>query len=489
MTGGDTTERRTALASQGLFVVLVLLVPFGFASLPTIFNDGDVSWHVAAGQWILDHRALPHADPFSLTAGGRPWVPLEWLPEVIYALAWRAAGHAGLAAVGAAALMALHGVVFVHLRTRAAPPAIVAALLLMDVALATFTLARPHVLVWPLLAAWTALLARSAESGRPPPLAAALLLVLWTNLHGSFPLAAIIAAPLAFDALVKAKWATLKQWLIFAAASFVALCLNANGLDGLLHPLRIAQLTTLHLILEWQPSTPGATPLFYAVLAAGLAALLWRGARLPPGRLVLLLALLLMAFSQVRHQSWFVIVAALLVPPVLGGTAEPARRLVPLALLALPLLLLRAALPITPVENSANPVQLIAAIAPDLRDKPVFNGYSMGGPLILAGIKPYIDGRQDLYGDAFFADYSAIADGDFARFNRAVARYGIRWTILGNGNRELIGELDRSGEWRRVYADKVGVIHVRREAPSASAARPGSGAISPPEARPAQRPA
>jgi len=170
-----------------------------------------------------------------------------------------------------------------------------------------------------------------------------------------------------------------------------------------------------------------------------------------------------MAFAQVRHQSWLVIVAALLVPPLLGGKAEPAGRLAPLAPLVLLLLLLRAALPITPAENSANPTHLIAAIPPDLRTQPVFNGYSMGGPLILAGIKPFIDGRQDLYGDVFFADYSAIADGDFARFNRAVERYGIRWTILGNGNHELIAKLDRSGHWRRVYADRVGVIHVRAD--------------------------
>ena len=474
MTGGGDTARREALAGQGLFVFLVLLLPFAFASSPTIFNDGDVSWHVAAGEWILDHRALPHTDPFSLTAFGRPWVPIEWPAELVYALAWRAAGHAGLAAVVAAALMALHAAVFFHLRRRASPIAIAAALLLMDAALATFTLARPHVLVWPVLAAWTALMARAAETGRPPPLWAALLLTMWTNLHGSFPLAAIVAAPLAFDALTAARWRTLKAWLGFAAASVVAICLNANGLDGLLHPFRVAQLTTLHLILEWQPSTPAGTPLFYAVLLIGLAALLWRGARVPAGRLVLLLGLLLMAFGQVRHQSWFVIVAALLVPPLVGGAADAsARRLAPLALLALPLVLLRALLPIAPAENSANPTGLIAAVPPGLRGQPVFNGYSLGGPLILAGIRPYIDGRQDLYGDAFFADYSAIADGDFARFNRAVERYRIRWTILGHGNRELIAAMERSGRWRRIYADKVGVIHVREDSPAPPAPLPG----------------
>ena len=29
----------------------------------------------------------------------------------------------------------------------------------------------------------------------------------------------------------------------------------------------------------------------------------------------------------------------------------------------------------------------------------MLNGYSMGGPLILSGIRPYIDGRGDMYGD------------------------------------------------------------------------------------------
>ena len=51
----------------------VLLIPAALGSSGTIFNDGDVSWHIATGQWILDHRALPHVDPFSFTWAGRPW--------------------------------------------------------------------------------------------------------------------------------------------------------------------------------------------------------------------------------------------------------------------------------------------------------------------------------------------------------------------------------------------------------------------------------
>ena len=480
---------REARVRALLFIVVALIMPLAYAFVPNIFGDGDTSWHVASGRWILQHGTIPSVDPFSFTAVGKPWVAMEWPGDILFALAYGAAGLAGLAAVFAAALMALHTIIFAHLQRRAAPLLIVGALLLMDVALAPFMLVRPHVLVWPLLAAWTALLARGSETGRPPPLWAALILTLWSNTHGSFPLAALIGAGLAFDSLMSARWATLKSWLLFAGLSLIAVCLNANGLDGLLQPFRIANLDMLPLIQEWWASTPSLTPIFYGVLGVLFGALLWRGTRVPLGRLAVQLVMLFLAFSQQRHQSWFVIVAAVLVPPLFATKAEPVRRLAPLALAAIPLLLVRALWPLTPPESVANPGPLLAHVPAELRSQPVFNEYSFGGPLILAGIRPYIDGRADMYGDAFVADYAAIGNGDWARFNRAVDRYGIRWTILPAGNAKLIRDLDSSPQWQRLYADQVGVIHVRRGAPSASAARPGTGAASRPAARPAPPPA
>jgi len=58
-------------------------------------------------------------------------------------------------------------------------------------------------------------------------------------------------------------------------------------------------------------------------------------------------------------------------------------------------------------------------------------------------------------------DYTEIAKGDWDRFERAVKRYNIRWTILPQGELKLRQQLDKSPQWKRVYADKVGVIHVR----------------------------
>jgi hypothetical protein len=446
-------------------VVAVLLIPALLGSSQTIFNDGDVSWHIATGQWILDHRALPTADPFSFTAAGTPWVPIEWGAELLFAAAYRLAGYGGVAALVTAALMALHAVIFVNARRwlRAALVPVVA----MDFVLVPMLLARPHVLTWPLLALWTWLMMRAREQDRAPPLAAALLMTLWANLHGSFVFGLAIAAVFGLEALVASadRLRALRQWLLFGAACAVAVCINANGLAGVLHPLHFTHLQMLPMIDEWKPSSPRVTPFFFAILAVVAALIAWRRPRLHPVRWVLLVGLLALALFQVRQQAMLAIVAAIVLPPGFerraqeGGAADRAGALVTAALAAV-LLVARGAMPLAPPENGANPWHLIAQVPPDLRAQPVLNGYSMGGPLILAGIRPYIDGRGDMYGDELVLGYARIVRGDPAAFAAAVRRFDLRWAILPHSDKALVSLVERSG-WRQVASDGVGAIYVR----------------------------
>src|SRR3954447_17868621 len=171
--------------------IATLLIPAVLGSSKTIFNDGDVSWHIATGQWILDHRTIPHTDPFSFTWAGKPWVPIEWHSEAVMAAAYRLAGYSGIAALVPAALIALHATVYLNASrwVRAALLPIVA----MDFVLIPMLLARPHVLTWPLIAWWTWLMMRARQHNRAPPLAWALLMILWANLHGSFVFGLLIA--------------------------------------------------------------------------------------------------------------------------------------------------------------------------------------------------------------------------------------------------------------------------------------------------------
>lgn len=441
-----------------------VLIPAILGSSTTIFNDGDVSWHIATGRWIVEHGTIPRTDPFSFTWGGKPWVPIEWLAEVIYAGGHAVAGYSGVAAIVAASLMALNAAVIFNAVRFVGPWWAVGTAVAMDVVLIPMLLARPHVLAWALLAWWVWLLMRAREQGRAPPLLAAGLLIIWVNLHGSFVMGLLIAAVFGLEALLAEpdKARVVRQWGLFGAACAVAALINANGLDGVLHPLSIANLRMLPLIDEWKPSSMRVTPHFFVFLGAVLALLAVIRPWVPPVRAALLLFLLGMAMYQMRHQAVLAIVAAMLLPAAYGRARTLVdRRLMTLAAGAMAaFVLIRAVLPIETPYNSANPWKLIAAVPAELRTQPVINGYAMGGPLILSGIRPYVDGRGDMYGDELVLGYKRILEGDATALAAAERRFGVRWAMLPVGSRKLIALLERSG-WRLIYRDEVGVIYSR----------------------------
>jgi hypothetical protein len=241
--------------------------------------------------------------------------------------------------------------------------------------------------------------------------------------------------------------------------------INGNGVEGVIHPFRFTQLQMLPLIDEWKSSSIHNTPFFFAVLAVTLAAIVWKRPRLPRVRWLLLAGFLGLALLQVRHQAMLAIVAAMLLPEGfargegLHPAGSPSLGWITAGAAAL-LLVVRAIVPLQAPENEANPWHLIAQVPAQLRSQPVLNGYSIGGPLILSGIRPYVDGRGDMYGDALVVDYARIVHGDPEAFGAAVRRWHIRWAILPNGSK-LIALLDRSPGWRLLRRDNVGAIYVR----------------------------
>jgi len=448
--------------------IAVLLIPAVLGSSLTIFNDGDVSWHLATGLWILDHRAIPHTDVFSFTWAGKAWTAMEWLADTIYASGYRLSGYAGVAALVTAALMALHAIVYFNMTRFVRPVAAVAALVGLDVALIPMLLARPHTLAWPIAALWIWVLMRAREHDRAPSLWWSLLIVLWSNLHASVVMGVLIAGVFGLEALVASadRARAFRQWSIFGVACVAAFFVNANGIDALLYPLHIAHLKILPLIDEWKPSNPRITPFFFGVLALLAALIAWKRPRLHWVRWLLLAGLLVLALLQVRHQSMFAIVAAMVLPQGFAA-GEAVKRTVDrsaariAAAGAVLLVAARVVMPLTPPDNEANPWKLIASIPPELRSQPVLNGYSMGGPLILSGIKTYIDGRSDMYGDEPVLEYSRITRGDPQAFSEAVQRWNIRWAIFPNSKKGIVALLDRSPGWRKIRQDKAGVVYVR----------------------------
>ena len=119
--------------------------------------------------------------------------------------------------------------------------------------------------------------------------------------------------------------------------------------------------------------------------------------------------------------------------------------------------------PVARTDDAITPISALAHVPPGLAAQPVFNAYNFGGYLIFKGVKPFIDGRADMYGDAFVKRYMAINNGDPAAVDAALKQYGIAWTIT-QPKEGIVAVLEKRPGWKRIYADKYAVVLARTDA-------------------------
>ena len=140
------------------------------------------------------------------------------------------------------------------------------------------------------------------------------------------------------------------------------------------------------------------------------------------------------------------------------------------AALALSMGLVRLAAPLRPPDSPAAPSAALASVPPDLRRKPVLNEYGFGGYLIWSHVRPFIDGRADMYGGDMLGLYLKLVSGNPATVEATLKRYDIAWTIFAP-DAAIVATLDREPGWRRTYADAHAVVHMRDGAGAAPVLR------------------
>jgi hypothetical protein len=464
------TRSRGEPLSYDLAPVAIALATFALCAFsPALFNDGDTFTHIAAGEWMIAHRAVPHVDPLTSSFAGQPWTAQEWLSEVLLAAAYRAGGFIGDALLtGAAAALAVLLILRRVARDLGGPAlAVVGALSLMLIA--PTLLARPHILALPILALWAQRLLDSRE--RAPPIAFALWMAPWANLHGGFAVGLALIGPCGLEAILAAaperRLALTRDWALFALAALLAALASPLGFDGLAFPVRLLGLKSLANIGEWAPADFAKPNELELALLALVAVALTRPVRVPPIRLALLIGLAHLSLAHVRHE----LLLATLGPMLLAGPLAAAldapgapggldRRLAGLAAAVLAIALARPLLPAPKIPGFASAEAGLAALPSGLRAEPGLNGYGLGGYLELAGVKPYVDGRADLFGDAFLADYARLARGDREALTAALDSRRIGWTMFAPAQ-GAVATLDSLPGWRRAYADARLVVHAR----------------------------
>jgi len=503
VTAASEARPDTSRLAAWLAPSLAMLWVFLAVALPTLaallapMPAVDLAYQLRAGGEILDARAIPAIDTWTLAAAGRPWTDQQWGAQVLLAVVDRAAGWTGLALLRAA-LVAVTCWLMLALARRRAPRLgsmgatllVLAAFVVMAIALAL----RPQLFAIPLFVFVLLLLAdRDAHPRRLwwiPVIAA-----LWANLHGSFPLVLVVLAiSLAAELLDRRSVSAPSTRLLGAVmlASVAATVVNPFGVGVWTYLVSLATNSTISSrVSEWRPPTPldptGA--LFYLsvlVVVVLLAVRRRRGRLLPgPAGLLTLAAFGVLAAYTGRGLAWWPPAALFVAAPLvadefaiarLASSSRPSRLggAVVIALLVAGIALLPLWRPLgpagVPLGTLTYAPQGIAAYLSSIHLPARTNGQpeaprNVWAPQVWGSwleldsmTKVAVDSRIELFPPEFWSQYDEV-EGGGPLWDGWLENNGVEFVVTARGSNDALEQaLTGSGRWRLVYTDADGSV-------------------------------
>ena len=473
------------LTFSRVFPIVLLSMVFVLAVRQSVSIDPDLWWHLKAGQQIIDTRSIPHTDDYSFTKQGCEWVAHEWLSEVIMDGIYRLSGLVGLVTIFS--LIIVIALWLTYRRCDGKPYAAGIAILLAAAASSPLFGIRPQMLTLLLASIFIILLERFDPKEQTRRLWWLVpLMLLWVNLHAGWALGLTLIGLYIVRAVLDGEWNYVRPLIIVLVVCTAVVPLNPNGFRMFSYPYEtLTSASMAAFIQEWaSPDFHKAMylPLMILLLSTfGAMALSPTRSRL--GEICLVLITALGALRSVRHIPIFSLFAA----PVLAKhlwaiarergwdkllTGAEARPNAIKLLINVVLLLAPLALGVSRIwhfashqqnyESLRNPVAAVEFLKSQQLPGPIYNRYGWGGYLIYQlypEYRVYIDGRADVYGDAFFAEAMRTYDGagDWAG---SLDRYGVK-TVLISPDAPLASLLRNDQSWKVVYEDDDAIIFSR----------------------------
>jgi hypothetical protein len=438
--------------------------------------DGDTFWHLVVGEHIIHDRSFPVVDQYSLTRAGAPWIAKEWLSQVLLYVAYSWGGWLGLALLTATIAALSYSILFAWL-CRRVKPIVALTMTTVTVSLSMGSLlARPQIFFYLLLTLCACGLVGAVEQKTTPwwlvPLAA-----LWANLHASFPVALVLGGLFGLEAVASASPAERTQtgakWALVVLAALAATGATPYGYGPLLVSLKLVGAKEVDYIDEWRPiglDSQGAYGLAFIAGSLALVAAARAGwTRVAP--------LMVCGALMVRHVRFFPLFAMVAAPAVATPVArrfprfarkpsEPSAVARKAAGTALAVSCVAAVIIITFAPRPHPPANMAPSAALDAARElhlsgPVFNDYSFGGFLIFNGIKPFIDGRAELYLSGIFTKTRDAEGGNSdAAFLSLLDEYHVTWALCEH-NSSGAQKLRSSKSWKEIYKDTDAIVFVK----------------------------
>ncbi len=499
-----------AWALVGLFGVL-----FSLALQPAI--DPDLGWHLGTGRWITENRRIPLTDPFSWSVPGRRWIAHEWLTEVVMHALRSVGGDTLLIVVWASLITTVWGLLHRSARLAGATRGWAGSLTAIGAVSTIHTWGvRPQMLTLALtsyvgmrLHRW-----RGADQSGSLPWELIPVVALWVNLHGGYIFGIVmvivfacgatgervIARTRPLGASAPSTRSLIQVWGLVLGCVAASLC-SPNTIDGLIYPFTyLGDNASTRYVGEWfRPdyTDPQFWP-FAALLVAALPVMLFGLRRRSIGltEVGLVVPFALLGAQSMRNISQYVVCCVPVFAAV--GSSITARRRTEPSLRPqsarrsrnsfdpqLRKVMVAAISSITVVSSVAITRTTINAKGNDtaraslypiaatqwLADNPggtVFNHYNYGGWLVLQGVPVFVDGRPDMYGDAFMDEYVRVTGTRAAtQWQHSLRSVGATRVLMPSGSpmaKQIAADIaaGKAPGWSEPATDQVARLFVFR---------------------------
>lgn len=466
--------------------------------VPQVSND---FWlQVKVGQLIAESHSIPQTILFTFTeAKDAPFNAHEWLPSVLFYWLLRGVGEDALPLV-----MGLGGILFFAIAALIAYRrsdgnlfwAFVWGLVAVCVENQRHYL-RPELMSLILLGLyWYILESCRSETLKARCLSAWVIIVVWTNSHGSFILAPIISMTYAVGIWIDTHWpsvgrkATVKGsaqfYCAFTVAAFIATLINPKGIELWQFVLDFGHAdSTKQMVAEWLPTLDPRwwsdrgfwIGIACASATATLMATHWR--KLCAVDVLLFLLFTTLALQAIRFLVYLGILSAYVIPSLMpkawGKTQNRALAYGSLAIASVVILGLSmrfgnamGAFPHTAFKaNYSLSAPMVAQLNNPLYHGNVLNSYELGAELVYRAyprLRPSIDSRIDSYGKDWTALNSQLfVDDDLLK--QFVTHYDVRYMLLSHDDFISLKRLSSwsEGLWKIVAMDRHTVLLLRAQ--------------------------
>ena len=485
-----------------IFFVITSLI---FLAAARTALDTDLWWHLRAGEETITQGFPLLEDHFSFTRMGTAWTNHSWLSQVIYYLIFRMTGFVGVGILSALAATISMALLYFQMSGK---PIVRAFLLVLGTLVAAVVWSpRPQVFSLVLFAVTGLILyvykwrKRNFLGWLP------IVFILWSNLHGGYPLGLILIGVTIAGEMVnrwihpnltkEMTWKEIGLIALIGIISGLVVIINPNGFKMWTIPFQTIDVKALQqLIQEW--ASPDFHELFQQpflwLLFATIAAIAFSGHRADAVDVLLVIVFGYMGLTSRRNFGPFALVAT----PVLSrylwlawkglktyentvsdwGSDPTPGRFIPrwqkvINLVLVGVLFFTALIKVYLVNHPEFITQTIQATLPAgavewvKENKPegnMLNEYNWGGYLSweLRDHLIFIDGRTDLYGDCGINEWiQLVGAGEF--WNEILDGYKIGF-ILVDPHRPIVNVLLRNG-WAQTYGDAISIVLVRSSVP------------------------